>query len=75
MCSIDDRLKAFIIARSRKGEKCRNVAGGMSFYVLCNTCGVNYKKNGKAAIPNAWKDSRMTASMCAFSKKAPGWIH
>jgi hypothetical protein len=54
-----------------------NVAGGMSFYVLCAPCGANYKKHGKAAIPNAWRDSRIAAMMSpnAPKGKAPGWIH
>jgi hypothetical protein len=52
----------------------RNVAGGMSFYVLCNSCGVNYKKHGRAAIPNAWRDSRIAALMHVSFNKAPKWI-
>jgi hypothetical protein len=54
-----------------------NVAGGMSCYVLCSPCGVNYKKNGKAAIPNAWRDSRIAVLISPYAPKgkAPGWIH
>jgi hypothetical protein len=94
MLAIDD-LNAFIVAHSRKGNKCgecgfvftadrgdgktaaifRNVARGISVYVLCNTCAVNYKKHGKAAIPNAWRDSCIAATMYVFSKQPPGWIH
>jgi rubredoxin len=88
-------IGAFIISRSRKGEKCgecgftftadqgdgktaaifRNFAGGTSIYVLCNTCGVNYKRHGKLAIPNAWRDSRIASLMHDSSKEDPNWIH
>jgi hypothetical protein len=94
MPAIDRQLKAFIIARSRKGEKCAecsfiftadrgegktvaifpNSGGGLSFYVLCASCGANYKKHGKAAIPNAWRDSRIAALMSphVYSKRPLG---
>jgi hypothetical protein len=54
-----------------------NGVGGISLYVLCNTCGVDYEKRGTAAIPNAWKDSRITAAMSQYAPKgkAPVWIH
>jgi hypothetical protein len=92
---LDGRIRAFIISRSRKGEKCgecsltftadrgdgktaaifRNVAGGISIYVLCNTCGVNYKRHGKLAIPNAWRDSRIASLMLDPSKGNLKSIH
>jgi hypothetical protein len=69
---------SFIFTADR-GEKTvaifRNVWGGASFYVLCNTCGIKYKKHGKDAIPNAWRDSGVAGSMCVFSKEPRGWIH
>jgi hypothetical protein len=88
-------IEAFIVSRSREGEKCgecgytfiadrgdgktaaifRNIVGGISIYVLCNTCGVNYKKHGKLAIPNAWRDSRIASLMHDSSPENPTWIH
>jgi hypothetical protein len=46
-----------------------NIARGLSFYVLCRTCGANYKKRGPIAIPNACRDSRITALMSPYAPK------
>lgn len=55
----------------------RNIAGGLSLYVLCARCGTAYKKRGKTAIPNAVRDAYMAAFASPYAPKgnAPVWIH
>ena len=54
-----------------------NGAGGIAFYVLCGPCACEYKKRGKAAIPNVCKDSLITVLMREYAPKtqASVWIH
>jgi ribosomal protein S27AE len=48
-----------------------------SFYVLCASCGRDYKVRGDAAVPNAYRDAVITSLISPHSPraKAPVWIH
>ena len=49
----------------------------LGLYVLCKTCGADYKKRGTTAIPNACRDARITTLMSPHAPKgkSPVWIH
>lgn len=47
---------------------------GVSFYVLCNSCGVKLERDGQSAIPNTRRDSRIAGLMSPYVK-APEWVH
>jgi len=53
-----------------------NGAGGTAFYVLCNSCGIKYERDGQSAIPNVYRDSKITALMSSLPprSKAPQWL-
>ena len=49
-----------------------NGTGGLSFYVLCKRCGAKYERDGLLAIPNVWRDCRITTLMspsAAFGRR------
>jgi hypothetical protein len=47
---------------------------GMSFYVLCNSCGVKYQGAGEVAVPNVWRDRRIAMAMNPYAP-APKWVN
>jgi hypothetical protein len=47
-----------------------NGAGGLALYVLCKSCGAKYEMDRQLAIPNVWKDCRVTALMSPYAALA-----
>jgi hypothetical protein len=40
-----------------------NGGGGTAFYVVCRECGQLYQRGGPTALPNVWRDCKLTVLM------------